>query len=88
VFGFLVDGAGDVERTPAVSTGCSVQLRVDLNLLPHVARGPTSHVSWRWRGPARALGTLTDLDRVREHDSNAIEPRDQVARSGWVGFRH
>jgi hypothetical protein len=35
----------------------------------------------------RALGALTNLDRVREHALDAIKPRDQVARSGWVGFR-
>jgi hypothetical protein len=30
----------------------------------------------------RALGAFTDLDRVRDHALDMIEPRDQVARSG------
>jgi hypothetical protein len=30
---------------------------------------------------------LTDLDRVGEHVLDVIELRDQVVRSGWVGFR-
>jgi hypothetical protein len=29
---------------------------------------------------------LTDLDRVRKHVFDTIEPRDQVARCGWAGF--
>jgi hypothetical protein len=38
-------------------------------------------------GPVRAFDALTDLDHVREHVFDMIESRDQVARSGWVGFR-
>jgi hypothetical protein len=34
----------------------------------------------------RALDAFADLDRVREHTLDAIEPRDQVARSELVGF--
>jgi hypothetical protein len=34
----------------------------------------------------RALDAFADLDRVREHAFNTIQSRDQVARSGWVGF--
>jgi hypothetical protein len=29
---------------------------------------------------------LTDFDCVREHSLDMIDPGDQVARSGWVGF--
>lgn len=35
----------------------------------------------------RVLDALTDLDHVVEHALDAIESRDQVAKSGWVGFR-
>jgi hypothetical protein len=38
------------------------------------------------RGPARVFDALTDLDRVRKHVFDTIEPRDQVARCGWAGF--
>jgi hypothetical protein len=38
------------------------------------------------KGPARALDVFADLDRVGDHAFNTIESRDQVARSGWVGF--
>jgi hypothetical protein len=30
---------------------------------------------------------FTDLDHVGEHTLDTTDPRDQVARSGWVGFR-
>jgi hypothetical protein len=33
-----------------------------------------------------AFDAFADLDRVGEHALNTIDPRDQVARSGWVGF--
>jgi hypothetical protein len=29
---------------------------------------------------------FADLDRVKEHALNMIDPHDQVARSGWVGL--
>jgi hypothetical protein len=29
---------------------------------------------------------LADFDCVREHALDTIDPSDQVARSGWVGF--
>jgi hypothetical protein len=29
---------------------------------------------------------LTDLDCIRDHIPDTIDPSDQVARSGWVGF--
>jgi hypothetical protein len=34
----------------------------------------------------RAFDALTDFDCVREHTLDTIDPDDQVARSGWVGF--
>jgi hypothetical protein len=30
---------------------------------------------------------FADLDHVGEHAFDTIDPRDQVSRSGWVGFR-
>jgi hypothetical protein len=33
-----------------------------------------------------ALDALTDFDCVEEHILDTIDPGDQVARSGWVGF--
>jgi hypothetical protein len=33
-----------------------------------------------------AFDAFADLDRVGEHALNTIDPRDQVARRGWVGF--
>jgi hypothetical protein len=33
-----------------------------------------------------AFNALTDFDRVREHALDTMNPSDQVARSGWVGF--
>jgi hypothetical protein len=33
------------------------------------------------------FNAFPDFDRVQEHALNAIDPRDQVARSGWVGYR-
>jgi hypothetical protein len=38
------------------------------------------------RGRVRALDALTDSDCVREYALDTIEPGNQVARSGWVGF--
>jgi hypothetical protein len=32
------------------------------------------------------LGVLTDFDCIGDHIPNTIDPSDQVARSGWVGF--
>jgi hypothetical protein len=29
---------------------------------------------------------LADFDRVGEHALDTINPSDQIARSGWVGF--
>jgi hypothetical protein len=37
-------------------------------------------------GVLERLTLFTDLDGVRKHACYTIEPRDQVARSGWVGF--
>jgi hypothetical protein len=61
-----------------------------MDLVPHVARGRMScvmqakrHARWRCSGPARALNMLTDLDRVREHALDAIEPRDQCDAPGF-----
>jgi hypothetical protein len=34
----------------------------------------------------RVFDVLIDFDCVREHALDTIEPGDQVARSGWVGF--
>jgi hypothetical protein len=44
------------------------------------------HVGWR-RGHARAFDALADFDCVGEHALDTIDPGDQVAGSGWVGFR-
>jgi hypothetical protein len=89
-----VDGARVVEVTPAVPMMCSLGSRFDLDLALHVARRYVSyvpqakrHVGWRSRGHVRALDAFANLDRVREHTFNAIKPRNQVTRSGWVGFR-
>jgi hypothetical protein len=83
-----------VEVTSAVSAMWCLGPRFDLDLVLHVARRYVScvpqakrHAGRRSGGPARALGTFTDLDCVGEHVLDAIEPREQVARSGWVGFR-
>jgi hypothetical protein len=40
----------------------------------------------RRRGHTRAFDTLADFDCVGEHALDIINPNDQVARSGWVGF--
>jgi hypothetical protein len=68
-----------------------VQIRFDLAL--HVARRYVSgvpqakrHAGWRSRGRASVLDAFADLDRVGEHAFDAIKPRDEVVRSGWVGF--
>jgi hypothetical protein len=45
------------------------------------------HAIWR-RGRTRAFDAFADLDCVREHALDTIDPSDQVARSGWVGFLH
>jgi hypothetical protein len=94
VFEVLVDRARVVEVIPAVSTVWSLWSKSNLDLALHVARRYVSrvpqtkrHAGCRSRGRARALGTLADLDRVGEHVFDAIKPRDQVTRSGWVGFR-
>jgi hypothetical protein len=93
VFGALVDRTRVIEVTPAVSAVWSLWSRFDLDLALHVARRYLSCVpqtkrlaGWRSGGPARAVGAFADLDRVGEHVFDAIKPRDQVARSGWVGF--
>jgi hypothetical protein len=93
VFGVLVDRARVVEVSPAVSTIWSLWSRFVLDLALHVARHYIScvpqtkrHAGWRSGGHARALSAFADLNLVREHAFDAIEPRDQVARSGWVGF--
>jgi hypothetical protein len=64
------------------------------DLVFHVARLYMScipltkrHAKGRYESPVRALSAFADLDHVREHVFEAIEPRDQVTRSGWVGFR-
>jgi hypothetical protein len=41
----------------------------------------------RRRGPARAIDAFAVLDHVGEHAIDTIDPRTQVATSGWVGFR-
>jgi hypothetical protein len=93
VFGVLVDRARVVEVTSIVSTVWGLVSRFNLDIILQVARRYMScvpqakrHAGWRNRGPARALGTFTDPDCVGEHVFDAIKPRDQVARSGWVGF--
>jgi hypothetical protein len=94
VFGVLVDVARVVKMTSAVSTMWDLGSRFDLDLVLHIARRCMScvshtkrHTGCRCRGPARALGMLTDLGSVEECVFDAIESRNQVARSGWVGFR-
>jgi hypothetical protein len=93
VFGVLVGGARVVEVTPAVPTMWGLGSIFDLDLTLHVARRYVScipqakrHAGWRSRGCARALDAFADLNHVREHAFDAIKPRDQVARSGLVGF--
>jgi hypothetical protein len=81
VFGVLVDAVRVVEVTP-------VDLALDLarcyvSCIPQAKR----HARWRSIGHMRALSAFANLDRVGEHAFDAIKPRDQVARSGWVGFR-
>jgi hypothetical protein len=80
VFGVLVDGTRVVEVTPTVPTMWGLGSRFDLDLALHVTRRYVScvpqakrHVGWRSRGRARVFNAFADLD--------------QVARSGWVGFR-
>jgi hypothetical protein len=34
----------------------------------------------------RTLDALTDFDCIGDHIPDTINPSDQVARSGWVGF--
>jgi hypothetical protein len=35
--------------------------------------------------PTRAFDAFADFDSVGEHALDTIDPRNQVARSGWVG---
>jgi hypothetical protein len=79
--------------TPTVPTMWGLGSRFDLDLALHVARHYVSriqqaerHACWRSRGHARAFDAFANLDRVGEHAFHTIKPRDQVARSGWVGF--
>jgi hypothetical protein len=82
VFGVLVDRAGLVEVIPAASTILRVESRFDLDLAHHVARCYVSgiaqakrHVGGQ-RSRARAFDSLTDLDCVREHTLDTIDPGD------------
>jgi hypothetical protein len=92
VFGLLMDWAGFVEVTPAASTILGLGSRFDLDLTFHVAGCYAScitqdkrHAGGR-RSHARAFATFADFDCVREHALDTIDPSDQVAWSGWVGF--
>jgi hypothetical protein len=94
VFGVLMNRARVVEVIPVVSTVWSLSSRFNLDLALHVERRYVSrvlqtkrHAGWRTRDRARALGAFVDLDRAGEHVFDATKPRDQFARSGWVGFR-
>jgi hypothetical protein len=80
VFGVFMDGSRVVEVTTTVSTMWDLGSRLDLDLVFHVATWYMSCVpqtkrqaGWRRRGPARALDTLTYIDRVGEHVFDAIE---------------
>jgi hypothetical protein len=92
VFGILVDRAGFIEVTPTVSTIWCLGSRFDLDLALHVAGCYMScvtqakrHARLRWH-LVRAFDAFADLDHVGVHAINTIDPSDQVARSGWVGF--
>jgi hypothetical protein len=74
VFRFLVDRAEVVERMLAVSTRDSGRSGLDLDFLLHVVGGHTSQ--WRCSSPTRVLDAFTDLDGVREHALDMIDPHD------------
>jgi hypothetical protein len=84
VFGVLVDKVGVIERTSAAP--CGEVFNQDSIWIFFFMWQAKRHARWRWSGPARALDAFADLDRVREHTLDVIEPHDQVARSELVGF--
>jgi hypothetical protein len=92
VLGVLVDRTGLVNVIPAASMIFRIESRFDLDLVLHVARCYASdtaqakrHAGGR-RSRARMLDTLTDFDYIGDRIPKTIDPSDQVARSGWVGF--